>query len=290
MDRWSELRTALHVAEHGTVSAAAAALGYHRATVNRHIDALEEAIGARIFLRHTQGYTLTEIGEEVLRVAQTTQSMTDDLLRRVRGKTDQIEGEIRVTLLAPFAGLIMGAVDAFATRNPHCRVLIDASEDLAQLEYAEAHIAIRAGAKPDNPDYVVQSLGRTGLNLYAHDSYIARHGLPTGTGDLAGHRFVVPRDKDPRLPFWRWIDTHVTPEMVVVSANDIWVSIEAIARGVGLGFVADHEAETRPHLRPVLPPNRAWSVRLWLATHVDLHRTEKVQAMSREIKAAFDRT
>ena len=41
MDKWAELRTAYQVAKLGTVSAAATALGFHRATVNRHIDVPE---------------------------------------------------------------------------------------------------------------------------------------------------------------------------------------------------------------------------------------------------------
>ena len=69
MDKWAELRTAYQVAKLGTVSAAADALGFHRATVNRHIDVLEAEIGARIFIRHARGYALTELGEDVLRVA-----------------------------------------------------------------------------------------------------------------------------------------------------------------------------------------------------------------------------
>ncbi|MBT5488354.1 MAG: LysR family transcriptional regulator, partial [Halieaceae bacterium] len=36
----------------------------------------------------------------------------------------------------------------------------------------------------------------------------------------------------------------------------------------------------------VLPPNQGWFVPVWLVTHVDLHRTEKVQAMLRCIKRA----
>ena len=55
MDRWDELRTAYAVARLGTVSAAATQLNIHRATVVRHIDALEEALGGRLFQRHGRG-------------------------------------------------------------------------------------------------------------------------------------------------------------------------------------------------------------------------------------------
>jgi DNA-binding transcriptional LysR family regulator len=85
MDKWTELRTAYWVAKLGTVSAAAQALGSHRATVNRHIDVLEAEIDAKIFIRHARGYTLTEIGRDVLRVAQKTEELIDDLAGRVQG-------------------------------------------------------------------------------------------------------------------------------------------------------------------------------------------------------------
>ncbi|MEL6468017.1 MAG: LysR family transcriptional regulator, partial [Pseudomonadota bacterium] len=72
MDKWSELRTVYHVAKLGTVSKAAETLDMHRATVNRHIDAIESDIGGRVFIRHSRGYTLTELGQEVLQVAERT--------------------------------------------------------------------------------------------------------------------------------------------------------------------------------------------------------------------------
>jgi len=79
MEKWAELRTAYQVAKLGTVSAAAKALGFHRATVNRHIDALESELGSRVFIRHARGYELTELGKEVLRTAQKTEQLLDDL-------------------------------------------------------------------------------------------------------------------------------------------------------------------------------------------------------------------
>lgn len=108
MDKWTELRTAYHVARLGTVSAAAEALGLRRATVNRHIDALEHEIKAKIFIRHARGYTLTEVGQDVLLVAQKADEMIEDLAGRAQGGNAEIEGEIKLTLLAPFAGLLMG--------------------------------------------------------------------------------------------------------------------------------------------------------------------------------------
>ena len=100
MEKWAELRTAYQVAKLGTVSAAAKALGFHRATVNRHIDALESELGSRVFIRHARGYELTELGKEVLRTAQKTEQLLDDLAGLAMVKQVQIEGDIKLTTIA----------------------------------------------------------------------------------------------------------------------------------------------------------------------------------------------
>ena len=178
MEKWTELRTAYQVARLGTVSAASRTLGVHRATVNRHIDALEAELGARVFIRNPKGYTLTELGEDVLKVAQKTDELFEDLVGRAKGGDGQIEGEIKITSLPPFTNVLMTPIAAFRAANPNCQVTIISSEDLQRLEFGEAHIALRVGSKPEHPDYVVQSFGRVGLNLYAHDGYLSRKGMP----------------------------------------------------------------------------------------------------------------
>ena len=86
MDNWDEVKTALHVARIGTVSGAAEVLGVHHATVIRHIDALEERLGVKLFQRHPRGYTATEAGEDLCRVAQTAQDQFAQFARVHAGR------------------------------------------------------------------------------------------------------------------------------------------------------------------------------------------------------------
>jgi len=44
------------------------------------------------------------------------------------------------------------------------------------------------------------------------------------------------------------------------------------------------QAKRYPDLVQVLPPREEWSSPLWLVTHVDLHRTPKVQAFLQHLK------
>ncbi|MEM7491265.1 MAG: LysR family transcriptional regulator, partial [Pseudomonadota bacterium] len=89
---WDEVRTAFQVARLGTVSGAAGALGVHHATVIRHIDSLEGKLGAKLFQRHARGYTPTEAGQDLLKVAQSTDDQLAQLANRIRGRGNEVTG------------------------------------------------------------------------------------------------------------------------------------------------------------------------------------------------------
>jgi DNA-binding transcriptional LysR family regulator len=53
--------------------------------------------------------------------------------------------------------------------------------------------------------------------------------------------------------------------------------------GVGIGFLPMMQAVDIDGLLQVMPPQNDWVTPLWLVTHVDLHRTSKVTAISRAL-------
>ncbi|MFL5287458.1 MAG: LysR family transcriptional regulator, partial [Rhodopila sp.] len=63
---WDDLHYILKVAETGDLSPAGRFLRVNAATVVRHIEALEEASGRRLFVRTQRGYGLMEAGERLL--------------------------------------------------------------------------------------------------------------------------------------------------------------------------------------------------------------------------------
>ena len=278
MKHWTEIYTALCVARSGTVSKAAEDLGVHRATVNRHIDALEAGLGAKLFLRHRRGYELTDTGQEFLSAATRAHDMLDDFFGRVRVQNAELEGEIIVTTLAPLTELILPAILEFRRRYPRTRVQVNTGDTLARLEKAEAHVALRVGPKPTHNDYVVQKFCTLEFALFAHQSYIDRYGLPDYQ-NLAGHVFVGNPDPESRAPFEAWLGRNVAPEQVTLKSADAKVLIAAILSGEGIGVLPMDYARQVSDLVVVVPPKRHWRVQSWLVTHMDVHRTDKVQSM-----------
>jgi DNA-binding transcriptional LysR family regulator len=274
---WDEIRTAYHVARAGTVSGAAEALGVHHATVIRHIDALEDRLGVKLFQRHPRGYSSTEAGQDLLQVAQATDDQFAQLVSRIRGRGDAVSGELVVTSLAFVSPRLTPTLARFQELYPDVVVRFLTSEEVLRLEYGEAHVALRAGAKPDNPDNVVQPFVPLTVSFFASKDYVDRNGRPESLDDLDGHRFVTLDDFASRAPVMRWMVGRVPPANMIFRASDNRVIRDAILEGVGIGALTCWEAERHPDLVQLFEPREEWSAPLWLVTHVDLHRTTKVQ-------------
>lgn len=284
MDNWDEIRTAYQVARNGTVSGAAEVLGVHHATVIRHIDALEGRLGVKLFQRHARGYTATEAGADLLQVAQATEDQFTQLAGRIKGQGEGVSGDLVVTSLGALSRFLTPVLVDFQTTHPDLRVRFLTGERLFRLEYGEAHVAIRAGEMPDQPDNVVQPFLTMNVRLMASKAYVAAHGLPNSEADLVNHRFVCHDSETNRAPFNRWLRRTVGDARIMYQATDERNLSDAILGGAGIGFLSDFEGEDRDDLIEVVPPREEWASQLWLVTHVDLHRTAKVQAFLAHLK------
>ncbi|MEM9068936.1 MAG: LysR family transcriptional regulator [Myxococcota bacterium] len=276
-DHWTEVRTAAAVARLGTVSAAAKQLNVHRATVNRHIDVLEELLRAKLFIRGQRGYVTTELGEELLRVADATDNRLSTLHRIAGAQTDQIEGNFIVATVSGVVPYLARTLRTFSQQNPHVSIQLITQEDYSNLERGEAHIAFRVGAKPTDPDCVVAPFMRIEMGLYASKEYIEHKGRPHSIADLTNHDFVCATTHV-TTGFMTWLLNNVQNVRFRVKCNQIESMGRSIIGGLGLGFIPRALAQPHAELVEVLEPLPAWELHTWRVTHVDLHRTRRVQA------------
>ncbi len=285
IETWDEIRTAYQVARIGTVSGAAEVLGVHHATVIRHIDALEKRLGSKLFQRHARGYTPTEAGTELLKVAQTTEEQFSQLISRIKGHGESVSGELVVTSINGISGLLTPVFAAFQQAHPAVTIRFISDMRVFRLDYGEAHVAIRAGGTPQEPDNVVLPLVRIRTALFASETYIQRHGRPTGPADFGQHRFIGSEINANRAPFYRWMETNLPPEAICYRASDPTALLDAVRAGIGIGFLNSLAGRDDPTLIEVMPPLPEWDSQLWIVTHVDLHRSLKVQSFLAILKA-----
>ena len=287
LDAWDEVRTAYHVARVGTVSGAAEALGVHHATVIRHIDALEGRLGTKLFQRHARGYTATEAGLDLLQVAKATDDQFTQLAGRIKGRGEEVTGELIITSIPSLSPSLSATLARYSRANPQVTLRFMTDERLFRLEYGEAHVAIRAGKRPDQPDNVVQKFFELPHTLFATRDYVEEVG-ELDFSDVAQHRFVAEDDRDSRAPFYRWLQDMVPERAITYRASAQRSVVDAIRAGAGIGFLPVAVGERQPDLVQMMPAREEWAATVWLVTHVDLHRTAKVQSILNHLKEDFD--
>lgn len=278
MKYWQEIRTAAHVARLGSIRAAARELEIHRATVLRHVDLLESALGIRLFRRHSRGYSPTDAALELLEVAEATESQIAKIAELHRREDDRLSGQVTVTSTLGAARDVLPAIKRLALDHPELQVLLRVSASFLSLENGEADIALRMGDEPDLPNHVVYPLCDVRFGMFASTEYIHRHGAPKNVSELGRHYFAGPISEAPKAGFLRWLVDHVPADRIVVRSNEVELLDEAVFNGTAIGLLASYAAEARGNLVPVLSPEADWTSHVWLVTHESARKVARIQA------------
>ena len=140
----------LCVAEHGSYRSAASALGITSSTVARHIDCISEEVGQPIFLPVENRWELTDIGKELLAIAEKTQISLGFMLQNI-DSTDEFTGSVRLSTLSFISNMYLSnAMNVWRQDNPGAQMIIDETDDTRAVDRGEADVALRL-TRPDTP-------------------------------------------------------------------------------------------------------------------------------------------
>ncbi len=188
-DRVQQFSLFVRVAETGSFSKAARALGLSQPSASRAIAALEGRIGVKLIVRTTRQISLTDAGESLLERARDALAAIDDAESAARG-ADRLSGVLRVALSTGYgAWRIVPVLPAFVDRHPLLKIDLMMSDRYENLIAEGADVAIRIGDQPDST-FVARKLESARRLLVASPGYLARRGVPQTLADLAGHDFV----------------------------------------------------------------------------------------------------
>lgn len=228
------------VARASSFSAVATRLGVAPSSVVRQIDALEAALGARLFIRSTRGLTLTDAGELLLTRAPTVLDALMDLRAEVTALGDTPRGVLRVACLPTFGRhYILPLLPALLAQHPELRVELDFTERLTDPASERLDAVIRIGPLKDSRLYA-QRLGTQHWSICASPAYLRKHGRPKSPATLGGHRLLDKRH-DPDELGWRGLRTAgLVPENAadnVLVCDDFEALLLAAVAGLGLCYL-----------------------------------------------------
>lgn len=82
------------------------------------------------------------------------------------------------------------------------------------------------------------------------------------------------------------MNEHVPKENICFTSNDMMVLQAGVLSGNGIGMLPASMSEERSDLIEVMAPMPIWKAPVWIVTHVDLHRSAKVQGFLKHLKNA----
>lgn len=118
---WNDFRYFLAVAKAGTLTGAARALGVEHSTVSRRLNALETVVGARLFVRGKDGFTLTPAGSDILASVESMADIVTQIERRLAGDDARADGTVRLTIAESAIGYMMQQLAALASTRASAR-------------------------------------------------------------------------------------------------------------------------------------------------------------------------
>ncbi len=266
---WDFYRTFLAVLEHGSLSAAARELGLTQPTVGRHIDALEQSVGAELFTRSQQGLLPTDTALVLKPYAETLASTTAALLRAASGSKDKVSGTVRVSASEVIGTEVLPPILAkLQAIYPDLIVELSASDTVEDLLQREADIAVRMVA-PAQEALLARHIGIICLGLFAHRDYIERYGKPETLEELRRHKLIgfdrqtaYIRMMLKRYPMLDGASFSFRSDHSIALHN-------ALRAGIGIGFYQIPLASRDPNLVQILPEIKV-EIDTWIVMHENL--------------------
>jgi DNA-binding transcriptional LysR family regulator len=294
------LRAFHAVAERGSFSEAALALGYAQSVVSHHVAALEQEFGLTLIERATRPVRPSEAGERLREHAALVLGQVATAEEELRAFAGLLTGTIRVgAFLTACTSFVPAALARFEAAHPDVKIELEQLEPanaLRRLRAGEVDVAVTwevfgDGGGSGDDGFERLYLGDDPYRIVLPASHRLARRRQLSPADLAGERFNGPA-VDPGGRYRQMLDSvfadaGFTPEIAYL-VDDVSVGRAFVAAGVCVSVMPELAVpEPRPDvvLRPIHGLDPARSVHaVWLRGR----RVPAIPAMTRELARAAE--
>lgn len=199
----ADLELLLHIAEGGSLVAAARRLDRGAPGVSKQLAALEARLGARLLHRTTRRLQFTAEGEAVLAHAREIVASFQRLDEALAGRRDAATGRLRIASSPGFGRVQLAPVLArLQAAHPGLEIDLQLADHLPDLTSGRFDAAVWLWT-PTRGSWITRRLARNRRVVVAAPAYLARRGAPQTPAELAFHDCLVVRENDETASLWR---------------------------------------------------------------------------------------
>ena len=284
MDQIQAMRIFVRVVEAGTFTRAADSLNLPKATVTKHVQALEERLRVKLLNRTTRRVTVTPDGAAYYDRTVRLLTDLDDIEASMTNARANPRGRLRIDVGTSVAQLlIIPHLAEFHARYPDIQVDLGVSDRTVDLIGDNVDCVIRGGELSDQ-SLVARRIGNLEFITVAAPAYLERKGTPTHPLEIEEkHASVIyfsPQSgRHYPLEFRRGDESIDITGPYQLSVNESNAYVTSIVAGLGIGQIISWQAQrylasgalvqllpdwTQPLLPVyvVYPPNRHLSAKV----------------------------
>lgn len=285
---WNDLKYFLAVSRRGSTLAAARDLHVNQTTVARRVDALEGALGARLFERRPDGYRPTVFGLKLMTLAERVERDAGAVADAAQSWNRTVSGVVRVTTTELLAmDVLAPLISDLRASHPSLQVELVSDDRRLDLVHGQVDVAIRVGSVPEEPSVVRRRLGESVWSAYCSKSYADRHGVPRSVEDLDNHHVVGGSGDLASLAPLVALATLAPHGKIAIRCNSVPNLIAAVRSGIGVGPLPNWVAHGDDTLVPCPVPAIGSRADIWLLYHESQRDTSHMRLFREAVIERF---
>lgn len=278
------------VLEHGSMHAAAAALGMTPSAVSQHITRLETVQRIKLLNRSTRSLSPTDAGRALADHCRRLQQALDDTRAALGRLKTETAGTLTIALTSSLidAAAFQTALTRLNSEYPDIRPVFRFSDTLENLQTGDADIAIRGGGNAlDDPNLVSRRLATWRWQICAAPAYLERRAPIERPEQLHGQSWLN------YLPVRTTLSKGTESRFLDIADSTPCNQLAAVRtltlQGFGLSLQLDGEVRhltAAGRLKTVLPDWTLPSITLYLVTPYRV-QSAKTEAAVRIFQESF---
>ena len=231
-------------------------------------------MGVRFFDRARDGYTATAAAVEVSALVRRLRNEILAVERRIAGRDLRPSGKLRLTTTDTLLfGWLSANLREFRIAYPEIQLELVVSNDVFSLSKREADIAVRPTEKPD------ETLVGRKIGTIAQAVYISKKlAMIADRNDAVNSIDWIGPDESMSYPAYdRWLEEEGLVDRCRIRVNTVYGMLSAARAGLGLSVLPCYLGENDEHLVRVGKEIPSMATDLWILTHADLRKTERIR-------------
>jgi len=243
MDKLRAMHAFVHIADAGSLSAAARVLDMSLPAVVKLLAALETHLQVRLLNRTTRQMSLTEEGKDYLVRCRRILAEVADAEDALAHRETEPRGILTITAPVMLGNMhIAPALTRFVQRYPYIRCNMQCADRIVNLIEEQVDVGIRIDHLADS-SLVAQQVGMVRRVVVASPEHVHRHGRPSHPRDLLDALCV--RSGRPWI-FHDGVRQFQIPITAVLDFDQAPPAIDACLAGMGYGMFLSYQVA--PHL------------------------------------------